>query len=161
MGLLMRYYELITIIPSRYTDTEVEGILARVGELLRTHGAEVARIQNLGRVKLAYPVLGQRFATYIRIVFKGEARAVVALRQGLRLFGEIVRFTIIATEEAALHRSFQLVPYQEPIPASERERDDRPRLPRAPHRPTPVVAKPITEAELEKQIDKIIEEKVL
>jgi len=158
----MRYYELITIVPTRYTDAEVEGIVGRIRELVGAHGAAVAQIQNLGKVRFAYPIRGERFGNYIRFIFQGEPEHVAALRDGLRLLGEVLRATITGITPAVREKPVQLAAYQEPIPASERERDDRPRLPRAPRRAPPVVAaKPITEEELEKQIDKIIEEKVL
>lgn len=159
----MRYYELLFIIPTRLTDAEVLAVQDRTRVLLESHEMKVIVSQNLGKIRLAYPVRGERFGTYLRIAFASNSPDLTQLERALRLSGDFVRFQLVSTSEKALQKPFRLIAYQEPIPGADREREERPRVvQRAAPRPHPTpAAAPLTEEEIDKSIDKILEEKVL
>ncbi|MBI4133095.1 30S ribosomal protein S6 [Candidatus Uhrbacteria bacterium] len=158
----MHYYELLLIIPTRFTDAEVLAAEERARALIELQQMKVIVSQNLGKIRLAYPVRGERFGTYVRIAFGSDSSDTTPLERALRLSSDFIRFQLVSTSEKALQKPFRLIAYQEPIPGGDRERDSQPRVPRVSPRPRPApVAPSLTEEEIDKSIDKILEEKVL
>lgn len=162
MGPLMHHYELLYIVPARHTDAELETVNSHVRALIQKLGGAVVKATDLGKIRLAYPVAGTQYGTYRQVVFTAPPAQLASIRHSLKLMGELARFEIVKTTEDRAARMYTLTAYQEPALQGPREREMRPRSPRAPApRPAPPAAKPITEEELDKQIDKIIEEKIL
>ncbi|MBI4280650.1 30S ribosomal protein S6 [Candidatus Uhrbacteria bacterium] len=158
----MQHYELLVIISASQTESEIQGVEERLKVLVTEQGAEILRAEVLGKVKLAYPLGNLRHALYYFLVFKSEPTLISSLRQALKLFDGIARFEIEKTTEASANRLYQLISYQEPVVDRDREREERPRAPRMPVRAAPArAAKPMSEAEVNAQIEKILEEKVL
>ncbi|MCH8049543.1 30S ribosomal protein S6, partial [Patescibacteria group bacterium] len=60
-------YELLYIIPSKFSDSEIDGIRGKVASQLETAGAKIEKTEDLGKIKLAYPVKKERHGSYILI----------------------------------------------------------------------------------------------
>lgn len=163
----MRYYELLAAIPAQLTDTEIQAVSDRIAAVLATAGTEVLRVENLGKVKFAYPVKKLRHAVYVLTVFKAESKAIAVIQAALIRTDGVLRSVISETTEAALTRPVQLTSYQEPIVERDRDRDDgRSRTGRSAGNAevTPVavpVGPTLSSEDVDKQIEKILDEKVL
>lgn len=161
----MKYYELMSLVPGTLTETEVEAAGERISGLIKTNLGEIVRTQNAGKIKLAYPIDEHRYGFYIITVFQAEPSQVKAVKKFLKLSDDVIRAEIVETTNITPRRPIQLVAYQEPVVDHDRDREEpRYRSTRsAPVTPTVAapVAKPISSEELERQIDKILDEKVL
>ena len=60
----MRPYEILVIADPRPTDEEVAALLTQVGEQLKGLGADVTKVENWGKRRLAYDIRKQREGTY-------------------------------------------------------------------------------------------------
>lgn len=178
MAPLMQYYELLYIIPAQ---EDVEVVKTRVGAILTGQGMEVLRHEEAGRFRLAYPMHHVRQGVYELALFRGDARKINVIESALRLERTVVRTMIARVSEAAKDRRIPLAVFEQPVlERSERRSFSGSRAPRrfgthvvaapparpaapvaAPAPATAVVAKPMSEEEIEHEIDKILEEKVL
>jgi len=169
-------YELLYILPTRYTDTEVEGIQAKVKGLVEKSGAKVMKEDNLGRIRLAYPIKQIRHGSYILSYFEvaptgeewSESKTVAEVDNQLRLAEEVLRHMIIQLPKGIPERSFDLESYVAPL--SEEDEENRHA---ARHAETPVKVavaakvpetepvardeKPLSMEELDKKLDEILD----
>lgn len=108
-------YEIMYIIPSKYSDTEIEGISTTVNGLYEKHGAKVEKTQNLGKLKFAYTIKGVTHGTYILNYIEVEGTAVAKIEQELRLAEQVLRHIIVKREKGIPTHDIKLEQYVEPI----------------------------------------------
>jgi small subunit ribosomal protein S6 len=167
----MNQYELLCIVPTLYTDPEISGIQEEVVKLLTGNGAQILRQENLGKIRLAYPIKSQHHGSYILMHFDADPSVITELNRRLRLMDSLLRHTLLTRAPGALQKKFELFSYVAPLTdEGKKERETVPR--RAPVKPaprkdvavvTPVVAPvmretaPMTMEELDQKLDKILE----
>lgn len=165
----MKEYELLYIVPALYTDVEIGKIQEKIHQLLEAAGAKVLRDENLGKVRLAYPIKTQRHGSYVLVHFNVEPSALQDLNRRLTLSEEILRHTLLARANGALEKKFELSSYVAPLSEEARaerggssRRSARPAIRKpvsqiAP--PTPMVASrpAMSMEELDEKLDKILE----
>lgn len=91
----MKHYELLYILPGKYTEEEMEGISVKINELVKKHGGEITSTDNLGSKKLAYPIADAQVGNYLVIEFNNEPEKIKELGAELKLTPEILRFVIV------------------------------------------------------------------
>lgn len=175
----MQYYELLYIIPAT---EDIEGVKAKVDGILTGQGMEVLRHEEAGRFRLAYPMHHVRQGVYELALFRGDARKVNTIENALRLERAVVRTMIARVSEATKDRRIPIAVFEQPVVERTETRRSfsgarparrftthsgsapvaRSVAPTALPVAAPAVAtKPMSEEEIEQQIDKILEEKVL
>lgn len=174
----MNYYELLYIIPA---GEDIEAVKAKVDGILTGQGMEVLRHEEAGRFRLAYPMHHVRQGVYELAYFCGDSRKLNAIETALRLERTLVRTMIARVSEGAKDRRIPIAVFEQPVVERAERRSfggrpaprrfgshasaapaPRPAAPVATPTPTPAVAtKPMSEEEIEQQIDKILDEKVL
>lgn len=90
----MKHYELLYIIPGRYTEEEMEGIAVKVSELVKKHGGEITVTDNLGQKKLSYPIANVQTGNYLVIEFNAEPERIKELDGELKLTPEVLRYQV-------------------------------------------------------------------
>ena len=80
------------IIDPRPTDEEVATLLGQLGENLKTLGAEVTKVDNWGKRRLAYDIRKQREGTYAVVEVSAEPSMVKEFERQLRLNENVLRF---------------------------------------------------------------------
>jgi small subunit ribosomal protein S6 len=163
----MKGYELLYIVGTQFTDEEIAGIQSKIDGMLTQAGANVLKTQNLGKIKLAYPIQNLRHGSYVLSYFDAEPSVIADVNRRLGLTEEVLRHTLLARPEDALTRTFELTSYVAPL--SEEARSER-EMKRASTRtfkkpdialppPTPVSRQESTMSmeELDQKLDKILE----
>jgi small subunit ribosomal protein S6 len=165
----MKEYELLYIVPAQYTDIEISKIQEKIHQLLESTGAKVLRDENLGKVRLAYPIKTQRHGSYILAHFNAEPSVIQDLNRRLTLTEEILRHTLLVRAKGALEKKFELLSYVAPLSEEARaEREPSSRRSARPitRRPIPQIASPtpavaqvpaMSMEELDEKLDKILE----
>lgn len=151
-------YELLYIIPSRYSDTEIEGITQKVSETLAKHEAKVEKTENLGKIKFAYPINKERFGTYILLYIEVEGDKVEKIDQDLKLTDEVLRHILVKRPDGIPMQEFRIGTYEAPI-TSEGKRTHvktRVKAQEAPRQTAPSGEK-ISMEELDKKLDSILD----
>ena len=180
-------YELLYIVPSSFSDTEIEGVQKEVAALVAAEGGEVSRDESLGKIKLAYPINKVRHGTYILVHFEAETSILNALEGKLRLEDNILRHLVTQMPEGADNKVYEIASYVAPLSAEGKRQDkpvakpakpvaapisptapveemaegEKPELaPPAPSKPEETAPKMSVE-ELDKKLDEILESDVL
>jgi len=163
-------YEMFYIIPSRYSDAEIEGIQTKVNGLAEKVGAKIIKEENLGRIRLAYPIKQTNHGIYILAYFEAETSVVAELEKQLRLAEEILRHMIVELPKGIPDRSFALESYVAPLSEEDEENRHARRAEAAPFKakavlpmiqsetePMPREEKPLSMEELDKKLDEILD----
>jgi small subunit ribosomal protein S6 len=150
-------YEIMYIIPSRYTDTEIDGITASISKILETAGAKVEKTDNLGKLKFAYPIKKERHGTYILTFIETEGETILKIDKDLTLAEEVLRHLIVKREKGIPESSFTLGAYEAPItPEGKRARSEKRVEKPAPKKPAPTDKK-MSIDELDKKLESILD----
>jgi small subunit ribosomal protein S6 len=91
----MEKYELLYILPAKYTQDELSALAKKVKEIVATNGGEIGEDHYMGRRKLAYPIDHVRNGHYYLVLFSAEAAAAGKINETLRLTTEVLRHLII------------------------------------------------------------------
>jgi small subunit ribosomal protein S6 len=80
------------IVDPRPTDEEVAELLTQLGEQVKGLGAEVTKMENWGKRRLAYDIRKQREGTYAVFEASAEPSMVKEFERQLRLNENVLRF---------------------------------------------------------------------
>ncbi|MFC1788030.1 30S ribosomal protein S6 [Patescibacteria group bacterium] len=159
----MTKYELLYIIPSQYTDAEIEGIMAKIAALVEQVGGKILRNENLGKIKLAYTINRVQHGSYILIIFESEGSIIDDLNQRLKLTDEVLRHILLIAPAKAEEKKYELTAYVAPLTDQVRRERSAPARPR-PKLPPPTPAKldeaspSLSMEELDKKLDEILDD---
>jgi small subunit ribosomal protein S6 len=152
-------YELMTILPSHISDTEVDGTIDTIAKLVENAGGKVEKTQNLGKIKLAYPIKRQRHGVYAMLYVEASSENMKKLDQNLRLADEVVRHMLIARPEGIPSAAFKMVSYTPPLTSEGRRTNERDE--RAPKPFEKVAEKSVTPEEIAGKLDAILESDIM
>jgi small subunit ribosomal protein S6 len=82
----------LVIIDPRPTDEEVAQLLTRLQDNLKELGAEVIRVENWGKRRLAHDIKKQREGTYAVLEVSAEPPMVKEFERQLKLNENVLRF---------------------------------------------------------------------
>jgi len=80
------------IVDPRPTDEEVAALLEQLGEQLKTLGAEVTKVDNWGKRRLAYDIRKQRDGTYAVFDVSAEPSMVKEFERQVGLNENVLRY---------------------------------------------------------------------
>ena len=96
----MKKYDLFTIIKPNLDNDEVEKVVAKVEEIVKSLEGEVVSCDKLGRKKLAYEVAGYADGYMVSQVVTVPSDKITELKRQLKLNDSIIR-TMFTTKECA------------------------------------------------------------
>ena len=150
-------YEILYILPSKFSDTEVEGVSAQVNTILEANTAKVLKSEVIGNLKLAYPVKGNNHGTYVLTYIEVDGEKLNKIDQDLRLSENVVRHVIVKRENGIPSQAFRLTSYQAPLTPEGKRAEIADRAPRR-QTDTPAEASTkLTVEELDKKLDEILD----
>jgi len=88
-------YELLYTLPAKYTEEEVNAIKASITAELTKLGISISRNDEVGKIKLGYPMKHVRHGHYVLVVFEAEAPMLAKINEFLRLHNEILRHQVV------------------------------------------------------------------
>ncbi|MBI2484406.1 30S ribosomal protein S6 [Candidatus Uhrbacteria bacterium] len=100
----MNHYEILAIASGRFADTEINGVIGKIEELLKKYECALHYTQNLERRKLAYPIKHQAYGTYVFAEFDCSVSKMSALDRELRLTPELLRHMIVKRDTVGVPR---------------------------------------------------------
>lgn len=157
----MQKYELLYIVPAKYTEEELKGFSEKVGAIVSQTGVHILETTVLGKRKLAYPIRHLKYGHYVLVDLEAEEDVIGNLNRTLRLTTELLRHLIIV-KDPSLTKIPDFADSGEIVKA-EREDSDRRDRRRAPRKPAsaPAQKKDVNMADLDKKLDEILTEEVL
>ncbi len=94
-----QHYELLYIIPVKYTVDELPAVGERIRAILAEHGCTITHEDTLGKRKLAYPIARVFHGYYLTVECNIARSAVAKLNVALRLAPEVLRHLLISRPE--------------------------------------------------------------
>ena len=88
----LRPYEILVIINAALTDEESAALLTQLGDTVKGLGAEVTKVENWGKRRLAYDIAKQREGTYAVLEVSAEPAMVKEFERQLKLNENVLRF---------------------------------------------------------------------
>ncbi|TAN34162.1 30S ribosomal protein S6 [Patescibacteria group bacterium] len=86
----MQKYELLLVLPGTLDDQEAAARLAEIVEMIKAHG-QYLETNNIGKMRLAYPIKQIRYGYFYAIVFEAVAPAVKELEVKLKAKTNLLR----------------------------------------------------------------------
>ena len=155
-------YEIMSIVPSKFSDSEVDGVVTGIEALFTAAGAKVEKTSNLGKIKLAYPIDHIRFGTYILTYISVDGEKVQKIDQDLRLSEDVLRHMIVVRPEGIPTAAFKMTSYTPPLNAEGRRSSDKEERPRSEHKTEAVAEKAkMSTAELNDKLDQILDSDIM
>ena len=150
-------YEFLYIVPSNFSDTEIDGVAKNVTALLEKAGAKIEKTENLGKIKLAYPINKVRHGTYILSYVSFEDKSVLAkLDTDLKHMDEVLRHVLIKREGGIPAHQVTLTSYQEPLTPEGKRAAAQVERPPVKQQEAPSEEK-MSVADLDKKLDEILD----
>jgi small subunit ribosomal protein S6 len=120
----MKKYELLFTLPGTLDDNESAQHIEEILTLVKNADQE-AKVNNLGKMRLAYPIKQIRYGYFYTIIFQAEESAIPDLNEKLRLRNDLLRFTLnyfnVKAEEAKKAIKHQIARTSVPVSLAEKE----------------------------------------
>ena len=88
----LRPYEILVILNAALADEESAALLTQLGETVKGLGAEITKVENWGKRRLAYDIAKQREGTYAVIEVSAEPAMIKEFERQLKLNESVLRF---------------------------------------------------------------------
>ena len=150
-------YEVLYILPSKYSDNEVEGVSKEVNTMLENAGALILKSEVAGKLKLAYNIKGNQHGTYILAYIEVDGAKLAKIDQDMRLSDNVVRHVIVKREKGIPSNPFRLTSYQAPLTPEGKRAVTEERAPRRQTETPAEVQTKLTVEELYKKLDEILD----
>lgn len=89
------HYEILFIIPNKFTDDEAKTVADKVGQVITTNGGQITLTEYWGKKKLAYEIKHNAYGYYGLFEFDLEGNLLAKVDQNLRLSADVLRHQII------------------------------------------------------------------
>lgn len=96
----MAKYELLYTLPAKYTEEEVNALKANITAELEKFGLSISRNEEIGKIKLGYPMQHVRHGHYVLVVFEADPANLAKLNEYLRLNNDILRHQVTHFDSA-------------------------------------------------------------
>ena len=90
------HYELLYLIPNKYSEDELAPIIDKVRDIIQTNGGNITLNEQWGRKRLAYPIKSFHFGYYNLLEFDLAADKVAKIERALKLFAEVIRHQLVS-----------------------------------------------------------------
>ncbi len=94
----MKNYELLAIFKPSLDSEELDKVVDKISEEIKSYKGSVSSIDKMGRKKLAYDVQGYRDGYFTNMILSIPAETVVEFKRNLKLNDNVLRFMFM--EEA-------------------------------------------------------------
>ncbi len=92
------HYEILFIMPNKFTDEEAQGVFKKVGELITSNDGKITMENYWGKKKFAYPIKHEYYGYYGLYEFDLERSLINEINNKLRLDNTILRVLIVKKE---------------------------------------------------------------
>ncbi|TDA70701.1 MAG: 30S ribosomal protein S6 [Clostridia bacterium] len=95
----MRTYEVLYVLRPDLGEEATAAAMARLAEVITSHGGEVLKTQPWGKRRLAYEIAKYREGYYVLVLFAGEQAVSQELERVLKLSEEVIRYLMLRKED--------------------------------------------------------------
>ena len=97
----MKNYELLVVFKPSLDSEELDKVVEKVSEEIKSYQGSVSSVDKMGRKKLAYDVQGYRDGFFANIVLSIPAESIVEFKRNLKLNDNVLRFMFLEQSKKA------------------------------------------------------------
>lgn len=98
----MKLYESVCILRPVQAETDHDRVIEKMKEVLTKAGANILKLDNSGKKKLAYDIQHERKGTFITVQFEGPSTVVAELERFQRMEDQVMKFMTVRVNPADL-----------------------------------------------------------
>ncbi len=98
----MKLYESVCILRPVQAETDNDRVIEKMKEVLTKSGANILKLDNSGKKKLAYDIQHERKGTFITVQFEGPSTVVAELERFQRMEDQVMKFMTVRVNPADL-----------------------------------------------------------
>jgi small subunit ribosomal protein S6 len=98
----MKLYESVSILRPVQVETENDRVIEKMQEILTQSGANILKVDNSGKKKLAYDIQHERKGTFITLQFEGPPTVIAELERFQRMEDQVMKFMTVRLNPADL-----------------------------------------------------------
>jgi len=121
---MVKNYESVIIINASLEEEQIETIISKIVENLKTNGGEIVEIDKWGRKRLAYPIQKSKSGYYLLLRYDAPAELISKFERTLRLDENIIRYITILLDKKALQYYDELKTKQAEQPDEKSEQEE-------------------------------------
>ena len=91
----MKNYELIILLDGAITPAKKKSFQTKLEKLIETFKGKIGKINNWGKIELAYPIKKNKTGNFILFPLELEPQAAKQVDTKLRLDNEIIRYLLV------------------------------------------------------------------
>lgn len=95
----MRVYELLFIIAPNTEESDIESLITQISDVVTSQGAEVTKVNRMGRRRLAYPIQKFNDGYYVVLTVEGTGSEIAEAERRMRVTDAIIRYLTIRIDE--------------------------------------------------------------
>ena len=88
----MKNYELLAVLKPSLDSEELDKVVDKISEEIKSYQGSVASVDKMGRKKLAYDVQGYRDGFFTTMIVSLPAESIVEFKKNLKLNDNVLRF---------------------------------------------------------------------
>ena len=97
----MKKYELLTVFKPSLDSEELDKVVEKLTEEIKSYEGSVESVDKMGRKKLAYDVQGYRDGYFTNSIITIPADAIVEFKRNLKLNENVLRFMLMEVSKKA------------------------------------------------------------
>ena len=97
----MKNYELLTVFKPSLDSEELDKVVEKITEEIKSSKGSVVSVDKMGRKKLAYDVQGYRDGYFTNLIISLPAEAIVEFKRNLKLNDNVLRFMFMEVSKKA------------------------------------------------------------
>ena len=103
----MRVYEVLFIIAPNIEESDIDTLITQLSDVATSQGATIAKLDRIGRRKLAYPIRKFNEGYYVVFTIEGTGAEIAELERRMRVTDAVVRYLTVRIDED-LKRAYKL-----------------------------------------------------
>jgi len=95
----MRVYEVLFIVAPNTEEGELESLVTQLSDVVTNQGAQVTKVDRMGRRRLAYPIQKFTDGFYVVLTVEGTGAEIAEVERRMRVSDAIIRYITIRIDE--------------------------------------------------------------
>ena len=95
----MRVYEVLFIVAPNTEESDIDTLVTQLSDVATNQGARIAKIDRMGRRRLAYPIGKFNDGHYVVFTIEGSGAEIAELERRMRVTDAVIRYITIRIDE--------------------------------------------------------------
>lgn len=95
----MRVYEVLFIVAPNTEEGDLESLVTQLSDVVTNQGAQVTKVDRMGRRRLAYPIGKFNDGHYVVFTIEGSGAEIAELERRMRVTDAVIRYITIRIDE--------------------------------------------------------------